>query len=86
MACQNAEKYLVQIKYKTSPLSSFDELRYQEYTYNNKAIMEHSPTSNTVRLHILRALYITHKKLNLLNNDWILLNLENFGYEYMKVR
>ena len=35
-----------------------------------------------IRLHILRALDITHEQLNILNNFYIPLNAEDFGYNF----
>lgn len=46
--------------------------------------MEPLPTSNSVRLHILRAFQATYEQLNILNGSYFPLNPEDFVYEFIE--
>lgn len=67
---------------KTCELATFDEFRL--WSYNRgicTTVFELPPTSNSIRLHILRALFVTHQQINILNEEANKLKPEFFGYE-----
>ena len=79
----NTEKYLIQVIKKNNKTETFDELRYIMYHHSSRtAISELVPTSASIRLHILRALYHTYQQLNILKTNRPLLKPEHFGYCY----
>ena len=78
-----AELYLVQVLQKDSTCKSFDELRSYQYHYStNNAIRELSPTSASIKLHILRAFYVTYIQLSYLETRREQLNPLLYGFIY----
>ncbi|XP_031784055.1 uncharacterized protein LOC107981544 [Nasonia vitripennis] len=78
---EEAEKYLVQVIKKGNACLTFDELRFWMYHYGNTAsILDLPPTSNSIKLHILRAFYATFEHMNLLNAECPKLDPLEFGY------
>ncbi|XP_034934843.1 uncharacterized protein, partial [Chelonus insularis] len=56
-----AEKYLINVWKKNTHCQTFDEQRYWSYHHSNTMnVNELPPTSASMRLHILRAMYITY--------------------------
>lgn len=59
-----AENYLVKLLKKSCSCQNFNELRYWEYHHGSSFSIQNLPaTSASIRLHILRAWYITYKQL-----------------------
>ena len=78
---KNAEKYLVQVLKRNNSSETFNELRYWMYHYGNrKTILDLPPSSDSIRLHILRAFYVTYQQINILKKDCYKLDPLNFGY------
>ena len=51
------------------------------YHYGNTtSILDLPPTSNSIKLHILRAFYATYEQINLLNAECLKLDPLQFGY------
>ena len=47
---------------------------------NTTSILDLPPTSNSIKLHILRAFYATYEQINLLNAECLKLDPLQFGY------
>ena len=79
----NAEAYLVKVLKKNSACKTFDEFRVWTYYKpgSTSAIEDLPPTSNSIRLHILRAFFIVYSHINCLNPDTLQLNPLVFGFE-----
>ena len=76
-----AEQYLVQVVKKNNISVTFDDLRYWTNHFTNAvSVNELPPTSQSIRLHILRALYITYYQINLLQSNIEQLDPLKFGY------
>lgn len=67
----NAEEYLCLVVSKTANKKTFDELRCWSYCWvltKNCLVENLPPTSNSIKLHILRAFYVVNTQLNCLNS------------------
>lgn len=73
---ENVEKYLIQvIKKKSDCLISFDKLRYRQYLAKPELIEKLPPTSNSIKLQILRAFFIVHTQTKCIETNFISLNI-----------
>uniref|UniRef100_A0A6P7FZ99 Uncharacterized protein LOC114325789 n=1 Tax=Diabrotica virgifera virgifera TaxID=50390 RepID=A0A6P7FZ99_DIAVI len=78
---KNAEKFLVNItKTVDCNCTSFDELRVWIYKHKNSVIENLPPTSNSIKLHILRAFYVVHIQTNVLNSAMDELDPTSYGF------
>ena len=77
---QLSEKYLVKVCQMTTKCETFDELRYQTFLSKNKTLPELSPTSHSIKDHLLRSHYIVNQCLNLMQAEYQFLNPFNFGW------
>ena len=73
---------MVRVTEKNSKYQTFDELRVSSYYHSKSVLIEDlPPTSASMRLHILRAFYITYTQTNCLNRFKAPLNPLLFGYQ-----
>lgn len=60
-----AEEFLVKIMRKGSDCKTADDLRLRSYHHATCALIEElPPTSNSMKLHILRAYYVVYTQIN----------------------
>lgn len=81
---ENVEQYLVKV-WKKFPenckIINFDDLRVYMYRMFGKELNELPPTSNTMKLHILRAFYATYSQINCFyNKDLFYIDPTKFGF------
>uniref|UniRef100_A0ABD2X1Z4 NYN domain-containing protein n=1 Tax=Trichogramma kaykai TaxID=54128 RepID=A0ABD2X1Z4_9HYME len=77
-----AEEYLVRVLTSSLRYKTFDQLRYHEYKYSICSLVEDlPPTSNSIKLHILRALYIVYEQTHIFENNFGELNPIDFGWD-----
>ena len=73
-----AEKFLVRVLDSRSTCSSFDSLRYKWYHLKLTSVRDLPCSSESIKLHILRAFYVTFNQKNILRHPPIF-----FGYNVM---
>lgn len=78
----SAEEYLIQVLRPGNPSKTFDELRYWMYHHGKTfSVTELPPTSESIRLHILRAFFIVYNQNNCLEEKTTSLDPLLFGYK-----
>ena len=77
-----AEMYLVKIFWAKSLSKNFDHLRYSFYHHGKiSTIGNLPPSSASIKLHILRAFFITYTQIHCINRDFKTLDPIMFGYD-----
>lgn len=77
-----AEQYLIKVYKKNSNCNTFNELRVWSYHHATCDSTENlPPTSDTMRLHILRSFYIVHSQTKCLLEKTAALNVLAFGFK-----
>lgn len=78
---KRGEEFLVKVLKGNQETKTFDDLRYQSYCHSAKSLIEELPcTSESIRLHILRSIYIVFYHTNFFNIKLDILNPENYGW------
>lgn len=75
-----AERFLVNVVNKNANCLSFDDLRLWNYHFKSTLVEEMPPTSNSIKLHILRSLYVTHSQITCLDSNAQELDPTEFGF------
>ena len=75
-----AEQYLVKVFKRSTNCKNFDELRIFSYHLKCALIDDLPPTSNTIKLHILRAYYIVYCHINCLEITVTSIDPKLFGF------
>lgn len=84
LSVEKAEKYLVKVLRGSSGATTFNELRYLLYHHGKKiAFTDLPPTSSSMKLHILRAIYHTHLQITCITESPSILDPCQFGYEQL---
>ena len=77
-----AEKYLLAMAFPGYECENFNELRYSVYYKKLCDYSDLPPTTDSIRLHILRAYYATHQQISLLEKNRRILDPLKYGYCY----
>lgn len=78
-----AEKYLVRACKNIDNINTFNELRLWSYKFSkNFTLADLPPTTDSIRLHILRSYFVTYMYINCLNNQAPKLNPINYGFRF----